>query len=343
MHVDSQYIRRGEIKPLDLFADEDVTEQVAANSKGIVNRIAGMHDVIRQAECPAVGIGPQCDSPYECPLKYLCWKDVMQLENSIFTLYRMRSERKWAYYDKGIRTNQMLPPDASLSRAQEIQIRAEQTGKVHVERNEVEAFVAKLEWPLHFLDFETFATAIPMLDGTRPYQQAPFQYSLRVVSRKGASPVHHSWLWDGEGDPREAMLAGLSGVIGEAGSIVAYNAGFEKSRLRESAQAFPKFGKWVSAVTLRTVDLLEPFRSFAVYHPAQHGSASIKDVLPALTGKGYEDLAISDGAAAGREFLRVTFAEATAKERNEVRRQLEEYCGLDTSGMVDILAELRRL
>ena len=39
----------------------------------------------------------------------------------------------------------------------------------------------------------------------------------------------------------------------------------------------------------------------------------------------------------------MTFGEVSAKERKEVRRQLEEYCGLDTKGMVDILSALSEI
>jgi hypothetical protein len=68
----------------------------------------------------------------------------------------------------------------------------------------------------------------------------------------------------------------------------------------------------------------------------------VKSVLPAMTGKGYGDLAISDGAQASQEFLRVTFTPTPAGERRQVLRDLEVYCGLDTMGMVDIVAALRR-
>ena len=91
------------------------------------------------------------------------------------------------------------------------------------------------------------------------------------------------------------------------------------------------------------MDLLEPFRSFNYYHPQQHGSASMKEILPALTGKGYEHLDIQEGGTASLEFLRVTFAEVDEKERQRVRRQLEEYCSLDTAGMVQIVRALGAL
>ena len=65
--------------------------------------------------------------------------------------------------------------------------------------------------------------------------------------------------------------------------------------------------------------------------------------LPALTGKGYEQLAIQEGDTASREFLRVTFSEVPEAERQRVRGQLEAYCGQDTEGMIWIIEALRRL
>jgi len=46
-----------------------------------------------------------------------------------------------------------------------------------------------------------------------------------------------------------------------------------------------EFKPWLKKVTPRIVDLLLPFRGFRYYHPQQHGSASMKAVLPALTGR----------------------------------------------------------
>jgi hypothetical protein len=98
----------------------------------------------------------------------------------------------------------------------------------------------------------------------------------------------------------------------------------------------------VKSVEKRIVDLLVPFRTFAYYHPDQKGSASIKVVLPVLTGSGYEDLPIADGDSASIEFMRVTFGDASNAERTKVRKQLEQYCGLDTFGMLKIVLRLER-
>jgi hypothetical protein len=89
------------------------------------------------------------------------------------------------------------------------------------------------------------------------------------------------------------------------------------------------------------VDLLVPFRSFSYYHPEQRGSASIKSVLPALTGSGYDDLDINNGDAASLAFLNMTYGQMPAAERAKTRADLERYCGLDTEGMIRIVERLR--
>lgn len=105
----------------------------------------------------------------------------------------------------------------------------------------------------------------------------------------------------------------------------------------------PEFRSWFRQVEPKVVDLLLPFRGFRYYHPAQHGSASMKAVLPALTGRGYEHLAIQKSGTASLEFMRVTHGDVAAEERQRVGHELEKYCGLDTEGMIWIADALRQL
>ena len=122
-----------------------------------------------------------------------------------------------------------------------------------------------------------------------------------------------------------------------------YNASFEQGRLAECGEFMPELKPWLRKLEPRCVDLLDPFREFHCYHPAQHGSASIKAVLPALTGRSYDDLAIRDGATATLRYMEVTFSEATQAQREEVWKDLEEYCGQDTQAMLWIIEALQRL
>jgi hypothetical protein len=338
-HINNRYVRKGEIDPRGLFISTDVTAEVLERQTGVRENLKVMQDAIRLRDCPDIRIGPHCKDPYECILMDLCWKDLP--EQSVFTLYRSRKSFEW--YGSGILELKDIPVDAELTESQTIQMHALRSGEVHVDRPAIREFLATLVYPLYLLDFETYNTAIPFFDGVRPYQKVPFQYSLHYQESEGARPEHFSFLAEGTDDPRPAILSNLKNLLGNKGSIVCYNASFETGVMRELAEGFPEYQEWFEGIEGRIVDLIIPFRSFAYYNPAQRGSASLKVVLPALTGRSYEGMPIADGDAASREYLRVTFGETDLFDRATVREHLERYCGFDTEAMVLILEKLYNL
>jgi hypothetical protein len=333
--INNQYVRQGAIDPARLFTVQDITGEVAAASEGIQDRIRSMFEIMSAPRCPEVPLDSYCTSPYDCPVT-LCRAELPA--NNILSLYR-GGRKCFTLLQSGIFYLKDIPADFKLSPPQKIQQWCDVHGVPHIEANPLRDFLGKLQPPLHYLDFETINPAVPLFDGVRPYQQVPFQFSLHILD--GGKMRHSSYLADGPADPRPEFLRRLKAALGPAGSIVTYNQSFEEGVLQDLAAAFPDYAEWVAGIRGRLVDLLQPFRSFHYYHPAQNGSASIKHVLPALTGSGYEGLAIGDGDAASRAFLNITWGEATDEERRQVRADLEKYCGLDTEAMIRIVEKLR--
>jgi len=339
-HINNEFVRRGPIDPQKFFTLEDVTKPVSALSGDIEDRIDAMQRVIGAKSHPEIQIGPHCDNPYTCALHDHCWSFLP--EASVFTLYR-GGQKGFSLLKRGIQKLADIPADVALTDIQAIQRSVLLAGQPHIDRPALAAFLSQLEYPVSYLDFETIGTAIPLFDGVSPYQQVPFQYSLHILRSANVQPKHRQFLTEGTADPRPEFMRQLRADLPETGSVVTYNASFETSRLKECCELLPEFKPWLRKVTPRVVDLLLPFRGFRYYHPEQHGSASMKAVLPALTGNGYENLAIQEGGAASREFLRVTYGQVTAAERRRVRQDLQEYCGLDTLGMVQIVDKIKGL
>ena len=340
-HINNQFVRHGEINPKEFFTPQDLTGDAADLSRIMGEEIDKMKNIIRAAKCPKTAIGIQCERPRTCPLIDHCWSFLPP--KNVLELYCDTKGRGWDLLEKGILQIADIPEGYSLSAKQEIQRATVITGKPHVKQLQIKKFLSTLEYPIHFLDFESFSTAIPIFDGTWPYQQIPFQFSLHVVREVGTQPEHRKFLAEGRSDPRPEFMRQLKSAFEPAGSVVVFNATFEKGRLKECADALPEYKSWVEATKKRMVDLLIPFRAFNYYHPNQCGSASMKSVLPAMTGKDYSSLEIQEGNVAGQEFFRVTFSDVTEPERQRVRRALDLYCGQDTEGMVWILDALRRL
>jgi hypothetical protein len=339
MHIDNTYVRHGEIKPDKLFIIEDITEQVAETARTVPDKVAAMLEAIEKKECPEVPIGRQCDNPYECLVEGC--KEFLP-EDNVLELYR-GGQRAYELINDGIFAICEIPDDFKLSGIQEIQRSCISSGQPHVDPAQIQGFLDSLKYPHYYFDFETFSAAVPPFDGTRPYQNIPFQFSLHVVKDPRAKPEHFSYLASGMADPRPGLLIVLKKWLGRSGSIIVYNQAFEKRVLEELAEAFPEYADWVKGVTSRFVDLLIPFRNFWYYHPAQRGSASLKYVMPALTGRGYEGLGIANGEIASLEFYRVTYTDVPEAERRRVRRDLETYCGQDTEGMIWIINALGEL
>jgi hypothetical protein len=203
---------------------------------------------------------------------------------------------------------------------------------------------------LYFFDFETVFPAIPILDGTSPFQQVPFQYSLHILENEGAELQHREFLaspssfsHSNEMHPCLALIQQLKSDIGSTGSIVAYNAGFEMGVLSDLAKMFPTESEFIHSLIERFVDLLIPFRNAWYYTPAMGKSASIKSVLPALAPSfSYDDLEIGNGGLASDTFLSMILNQFNG-DAAETRKHLLAYCKRDTEGMVVIWDILNKL
>jgi hypothetical protein len=347
MHLNKNYVKRGPIDPKKLFVKVNVTEKARVLSESAETALLEMEETVRGSE-PQIVPGRAC--PKDCPLYNVCW-DFLP-DGHVFHL-RGNKDASFELLDKGILKITDIPADFELGKRQEIQRQGFLTGKAQKDTVQIKKFLAKLKYPLYFLDFETVSRFVPVYDGTAPYQTVPFQFSLhvleggqgaRVKGQGGEKIKHYSFLNPGEKDPRPLILKKLKELLGNKGSIIAYNANYEKMCIKTMAAAVPGYKTWAASLTKRFVDLLAPFKAMHYYHPSQGGTASLKAVLPAVTGISYSDLEIGEGGLAMLEYSRVVFGDKIKKkDKDKVFRQLEEYCGQDTLGMVKIVDELKSL
>lgn len=181
--------------------------------------------------------------------------------------------------------------------------------------------------------------ALPMYPGTRPYQPIVFQFSNHTLIA-GEWLRHRVYLHEGQDDPRPAFLDFLLDALGNRGAVVVYS-GFEKSRLRELADAIPGKRRDIGKVIERIVDLLPLVRRH-VYHREFRGSYSLKSVYPALVpDAGWDDLDIQDGLGASAAYAEIVHPKTTQRRRAKLRTQLLRYCRRDTKAMVEVYEVLR--
>ncbi|MBI9037607.1 MAG: DUF2779 domain-containing protein [Bacteroidales bacterium] len=338
VYINNQYIRQGNIDINQLFNIESVFDRIIEIQATVKNLLSNQVEALQKPDAPNIDIGKHCSDPYDCNFKGHCWKDVP--DYSVFNISRLRAEKKFDLYNDGILNTTDVPDEYPLNTNQLLQVHADKTGEAIINKPAIREFVNKLNYPLYFLDFETFNPAVPLYDYSKPYQQIVFQYSLHLLDKPGGQLQHKEFLAGTKGDPRIPMIEQLIKEIGRHGDIVVYNRGFETARLNEIEASFPKYQTAIENMISRIVDLMIPFQQKLYYTPEMKGSYSIKKVLPALVPAfTYDDLEINNGGNASLAFANM-LNETDQQQINKTRKNLLEYCKLDTLAMVEILRVL---
>ena len=337
IHINNQYVRKGALDIRRLFTIVDITEQTGPLVTGIPMQVDTLRQML-QREMPSVDIGPHCNDPYTCDFSGHCWQHVPT--PSVFDFARI-GKKAFELYNKGILRLEDAP--ASALNAKQRHQQSAWTGKTEaVNSPNIRQFLTSLNYPLCFIDFETFTTPVPLYDDTRPYCQVPFQFSAHIQDTSDAQLQQKQFLSDGKCSPQLEFMEHLLAAVPQTGSVLVWNQDFEKGRLKELQKLYPDKWQPIQNLLDRIVDLMVPFRNRDFYHWQFQGSYSIKKVLPVLAPElSYDVLDIRDGSMAPAEWLRMTQLDDPA-QRQTIREQLLAYCGLDTYAMVRILEELRK-
>lgn len=347
MHINNSYVKNGDIIPSELFTLSDITEQVVSNQNWVTENLELLKNMLTSQIEPVIEIGKHCGNPFSCDYTHHCWKHIP--EKSVFSLYSPRG-LDWDLYQRGILSMTDIPESVELNHRQQLQVNGLKNGSSYIDKTPIKEFLSQWNYPLYFFDFETIFPSIPVLNGTRPFQQIPFQYSLHVIPEQDRVALHKEFLAQPSDfndsttiDPRKQLIEQLKADIGPSGSIVAYNASFEIGILKELAVAFPEDEEFLNQLIGRFVDLLVPFRNAWYYLPEMGGSASIKSVLPAIAPDfSYSDLEIGNGNDASNIFHAMIKTQFTGDEA-KTREALKKYCERDTYGMIVLWKELNKI
>ena len=313
-----------------LFRFHNLSEVVAEHLPWIAEEVAMLNSMLAATQAPEIEPGDHCFEPYECGYYDLCTRDWEYVEHPISDLPRLQARRQDALESQGIEEIGEIPDDFPLSKRQSIVRLSVINNDEFVSPNLREA-LSVVSYPIRYLDFESFSSAVPRYAGTRCYDAVPFQFSLHTEDHDG-SVSHQEFLWAEEGDPRRPLAEALLDACGDDGPICVYS-GFERRVIRALSRDLPDLSAPLDALLERLWDLLKVVEA-NYYHPDLHGSFSIKQVLPVLVPEmGYEDLAIVDGREASVAFERSLDCDDHS-ERRRLHDELREYCRQDTLAML---------
>jgi len=264
------------------------------------------------------------------------------VNNHIFELPRLGHTKFCQLTDMDVESIEDIPEDFKLTELQSRVRQAVTTGATYIDVDGLRSALRSIKCPAHYLDFETVQTCVPLFNGVAPYEQIVTQYSLHVCDEQGEVLGHREYLADPTRDCRRMLAENLIEDCRRQGSIVVYTS-FEKTIIRGLGMLFPDLGHDLEQLLRRLFDLHAAIRQ-NLYCRDFRGSFSIKTVLPVVAPfLSYEGMAVDNGMDASALFAYLARGRYRASQAEKVRRNLLEYCELDTLAMVTVVDVLRTM
>jgi len=337
--LNKEFRKDGDIIASLLLVTSDITEKVGELESDVLIQIDDAKRTLEKEEEPRV-----CNCIYKprkdhCPSFAYSHPDVPDYSVHDICRIGVGGKRLPEIIENGWMKIEDIPLDYKMSPTQTNQVYTTITGEVIIKESEILKDLEKLKYPLYFLDYETFPTAIPVFDGCYPYQQVPFQYSLHVLESPDSELQHFEFLQMDFLNPMTDIAQSLREKIGDTGSVIVWNKKFEKKCNEDLAEANPHLSEFFITVNNRLYDLMEIFSKQMYVHKAFKGSASIKYVLPVMVpGFSYSELNIQDGGMALTGWKEMF----DSSRKDQISQDLLDYCELDTLAMVKILEAIKK-
>lgn len=343
VHVNNQYVRSGAIDPKELTGITDVTQAVRELQDFTDQKI------IEALEMLASGNHPDFSPLLAEKSAFSEWLEIYKHLNdfesgSIYDLCQLDNKTLSNLNDAGIRFIKDIPENFILKPKQALQVEATRLGRPIIHADKIKDFLNSFAFPLYFFDYETLASLVPYFDGLRPYQQLPFQYSLHVLESPDGELRHFEYLHKENSNPAQPLSEALKAHIGDKGSVITWNMGFEKGCNTLLGSLLPEFNSFYESLNERIVDLMIPFSNGMYIDKDFCGSASIKSVLPVLVPElSYKAFGIQEGASAQRLWMEAVLDGKREEQKQQILDDLVEYCKLDTLAMVEIYNVLGKI
>jgi len=314
----------------ELFVEIDHTDEVLVRVEEFKPFWQQIEEITRAP------VKPEPQLLFECR-KCGLFKECLgrDIENHIFDIPRLSQSKFDQLAELGIVCIDAIPDGFPLTENQARVRDCVQTKNPFV-GDRLKSDLRSISRPMHYLDFETVMTAIPLYPDIAPYTQIPIQYSIHKCSDVGLIVNHLEYLADPSKDCRRELAENLINDLEGAGNIIIYSS-FEKAVINSLGRLYPDLLGKLNSLGGRVIDL-GAIIGKNYYHPDFHGSTSIKITLPVLVPEmSYDNLEIADGDSAMAAFAYLALGKyKETKEIESVKGNLLEYCKQDTLAMVKL-------
>ena len=336
VHLNSEYVRNGELDIEALFVQNDSTTKVDARRVTVSVEMEEARKYLNQETEPKDG----CDCLYHgrsshCDTFALSHPHVPEYSVHDISYIGKSPNKLRKLIEQNIYHLQDIEDTSDLTDRQQNQIETHKTKEEIIVKTEIENVLRGYAYPLYFLDYETFAAAVPAYDGYSPYQRMPIQFSLHYIEKESGPLLHTDYVHLENSDPSDVVAEKLVADIDPKGTVLAWNVGFERSVMNELAERVPTHAIALRRICDQMQDLMDIFSKQHYVHKDFRGSAAIESIMNVLL----PEMTYGHLPYTGQDVGFVWWKDIVFKhsvDRAEKIRLITEYCKQDTLVMVEI-------
>ena len=323
--LNPKYVLEGELEIKQLFKTTSIMKDALKNVDYFLHKTQIAKLTLEQNKIPDIKIGTHCFQPYECDFLGTCWKNTND-PSSVLTLGKLTKQAMFDLYDKNIKRIDEIDIDTIQSKEIKIQVKAAIEHKEQFFATEVQNFICNIKQPICSLDIEVWMPAIPYYQGTKPFQQIPFLFSM--IFEENGEIKNYSYFKPIEEDLRKEFLEKILFVTKDFQSILMFDKSLEENVLNQLAELYPEYLKDINTFKSKIVDLAEPIKKGNYYHPEMKGNFTLKSIAPLVNQEaGFNNLEIQSGISA--MYIYESLLQQNAIEGEQTKQQLIEYCEMD--------------
>jgi len=343
IHLNGEYRQNGKVDYDELFIIAELTDEVLEAEAEVQQQMEDLKTYLnmseeKNCECLYRGRNTQCTT--------FQYSNPEVPEYSVHDINRIGGSKKLFHdwVDRGIYSIDDIDNSEKLKGAKKAQYEAYMANRPIIDHGAIQEALESLVFPMQFFDYEGYSSAIPRFDGFGAYEQVPFQYSLHTLSEDGTLEHKEFLVTEPTSDLTLPLIEQMRKDFDEKGSVISWYKSYESQRNNKLAELHPEHADFLEAMNDRMFDLYEIFSKNHYVDARFKGSASIKNVLPVLIPElTYTTLNIQKGDQAVERWEKMIDPETSPKEKDQIAKDLLEYCKLDTFAMVEIYKFLNKI
>ena len=332
--LNGDYILDDKIDSKKLFKKRSVKKEAEKNFLFFSEKIKEANLILERNVIPDIQIGKHCVKPYACDFMGTCWKDIKN-EKSIFNLPLISKDILFEWQKAGIKTVDQLD-DTLIENKKALEIkRSFISNEPVIDQARITDLILKIKKPAAALDMEIWSAAIPVIRGTKPFQQIPFLFCIDDLSTQSFYLSEHYE------DERRNFAIELTRQTEKYNSILLYDKTMEEQCVNSLINLYSDLEPELNLLKNKFVDLSEIFKNFYYYESSFKNNFSLKTISEALKLDVSFDV-IRSGLEAMNYYEKMR-AENNPVEKQLLKESLINYCLSDAKATFLIFNFLKGL